>query len=134
MEIKDLEPRQGKVEITVEVVDKGEVRTFSKFGTAGRVCKARAKDDTGQIDLSLWNEQVDQVNIGDKVKISNGYVSEFQGEKQLSTGKFGNLEVLEKSGVTEDEETEASALSNETTDEGEHILTKEEQVEEEFIE
>ena len=30
-----------------------------------------------------------------KVKITNGYVSEFQGELQLTTGKFGKLEVLE---------------------------------------
>ena len=81
MEIKDLQPRQGKVEIVVEIVDKGEVREFSKFGNSGRVCNAAAKDATGEIKLSLWNEQVDQVNVGDKVKISNGYVSEFQGEK-----------------------------------------------------
>ena len=41
-------------------------------------------------------QYVDKVKTGDKVKITNGFVSEFRGEKQLSTGRFGKLEVVEK--------------------------------------
>ncbi|HLC96756.1 MAG TPA: SOSS complex subunit B family protein [Candidatus Nanoarchaeia archaeon] len=96
MAIKDLQPRQGKVELQVEVIEKGDVREFEKFGKKGKVCNAKAKDASGEIVLSLWNEQVDQIGVGDKVKISNGYVSEYQGEMQLSTGKFGKLEVVQK--------------------------------------
>ncbi len=99
MAIKDLEVRQGDVDIVVEVVEKGEVREFEKFGRTGRVCNAKVKDETGEINLTLWNEQIDQINVGDKVHITNGYVSEFQGEKQLTTGKFGKLEVVEKGGA-----------------------------------
>ena len=94
MEIKDLEARQGKVDIVVEVVDKGEIKEFEKFGRSGRVCETKAKDTSGEIALTLWNDQIDQVNVGDKVKVTNGYVSEYQGEKKLSTGKFGELEVV----------------------------------------
>ena len=96
MAIKDLEVRQGEVDIVVEIVEVGEVKEFSKFGKTGRVATAKAKDETGDINLSLWNEQIDQVKAGDKVHITNGYVNEFQGEKQLTTGKFGKLEVVEK--------------------------------------
>jgi len=96
MEVKDLQPKQGKVEVVVEVFEKGDAREFEKFGKKGRVCSAKARDNSGEIILSLWNEQIDQVNPGDKIKITNGYVSEFQGEKQLTTGKFGKLEILEK--------------------------------------
>jgi len=106
MPIKDLQARQGKVDIVVEVVDKGEVREFQKFGKAGRVCNAAVKDETGEIKLTLWNEQIDQVNKGDKVRITNGYVSEFQGEKQLTTGKFGQLEVIEKAEPAEEKKEE----------------------------
>src|SRR3989344_8301394 len=95
MEIKDLQPKQGNVNIVLEVVDKGDVREFQKFGRAGKVCTATAKDTSGEIKLSLWNEQVEMVNIGDKVKIVNGYVNEYQGEKQLTTGRMGKLEVVE---------------------------------------
>lgn len=94
MEIKDLQPKQGNVDITLEIVNKGDVREFEKFGKTGKVCSATAKDTSGEIKLSLWNEQVEQVNEGDTVKITNGYVNEYQGEKQLTTGRMGKLEVV----------------------------------------
>ena len=94
MQIKDLQPKQGKVEIEVEVIEKEAPREFSKFGSAGKLCNAKVKDKTGEIKLTLWNEQVDQINVGDKIKITNGYVSEYQGEMQLSTGRFGKLEKI----------------------------------------
>jgi replication factor A1 len=96
MAIADLEARQGKVDIVVEVVNIGESREFSKFGRTGKVATAIVKDETGEIKLSLWNEQVDMLKPGDKVHITNGYVNEFQGEKQLTAGKFGKLEVVSK--------------------------------------
>jgi replication factor A1 len=95
MAIKDLEVRQGNVDITLDIVEVGAAKEFQKFGKSGRVATAKAKDETGEIKLSLWNEQVDLVKPGIKVHITNGYVNEFQGEKQLTTGKFGKLEVVE---------------------------------------
>jgi replication factor A1 len=106
MAIKDLQPRQGKVDIVVEVIDKGEIREFQKFGRSGRVCSAKVKDETGEIKLTLWNDQIDQVNVGDKLQISNGYVNEFQGEMQLTTGKFGKLEVVGKAEEKEEKKAE----------------------------
>ncbi|MBI1972902.1 DNA-binding protein [Candidatus Woesearchaeota archaeon] len=94
MQISDLKARQGKVDVEAEITEKGEVRTFNKFGKDGRVCNATIKDASGEIKLTLWNDEIDQVNVGDKVKITNGYVNEFQGEKQLTAGRFGKLEVL----------------------------------------
>ncbi len=90
MNIKELSAGQGKVELQAKVVEKGDVRTFEKFGKEGTVCTAVVKDDTGSIKVSLWNEQTEQVNVGDTIKIGNGYVSEFRDELQLSTGKFGH--------------------------------------------
>ena len=94
MEIKDLQAGQGKIDIVVEIAELQETRTFEKFGKSGKVANAKARDASGEITLSLWNEQCDLVKQGDKVHIINGWVSEFKGEKQLSTGKFGRLEVL----------------------------------------
>lgn len=98
MEIKDLQPRMGKVDVVVEVSEKQDAREFNKFGKAGRVCNATVKDATGSVKLTLWNEQVDQVNVGDKVHITNGYVNEYQGEMQLTTGKFGKMELVSGDG------------------------------------
>ena len=94
MKINELKPRQGKIEIEVTITDIGETRTFEKFGKPGRVCNVTASDDTGEIKLTLWNDEIDTIKIGDKVKITNGYVNEFQGEKQLTAGRFGKLEII----------------------------------------
>ena len=102
MAIKDLKIREGNVDIVVEVVDKGEVREFQKFGKPGRVCNAKVKDDSGEVTLTLWNDEIDKVNVGDKLHIKNGYVGEWQGEPQLSAGRFGELEVLESNAPTEE--------------------------------
>ena len=74
MAIKDLQPKQP--------------REFQKFGKAGKVATATVKDSSGTIKMSLWNEQVDQIKPGDKLKITNGYVNEYQGDMQLTTGDF----------------------------------------------
>ena len=97
MNVKDLQARQGKVDLALDIVDVSEPREFDKFGKKGRVANAVAKDETGDIKLTLWNDDVDKVKAGDKVKITNGYVSEWQGELQLGTGKFGTLEVVGES-------------------------------------
>lgn len=103
MAIKDLQARQGNVELTAEVIDISEPREFSKFGRTGKVANAKIKDETGTIKLTLWNEQADIIKKGDKVHITNGWVGEYQGELQLSTGKFGKLEILGKEENAEEE-------------------------------
>lgn len=95
MQIHDLKVGQKSVNIEVEVSSIGEVREFQKYGRQGRVATAIVKDDSGEINLTLWNEDIDKVKEGSKIKVENGYVNEFQGEPQLTAGKFGKLIVLE---------------------------------------
>ena len=94
MAIKDLKIREGNVDIVVEVVDKAEVREFQKFGKPGKVCSATIKDETGQCALSLWNEQIDSVNVGDVVRVTDGYANEWQGNIQVSAGRNGKIEKI----------------------------------------
>lgn len=96
MEIKDIRPQQGNIDLVLEVVDKDEPRMFEKFGKQGQVCNAKVKDETGEISLTLWNDDIDRINVGDKIHLQNGWCSEFRGEKQLSAGKFGKIEVIEQ--------------------------------------
>lgn len=94
MKISDLQVKQGNADVEGEIIEKADAREFSKFGKTGRVANAILQDDSGKVKLSLWNEQVDQVNVGDRISIKNGFVSEWQGEKQLSTGRMGTIEVV----------------------------------------
>ena len=96
MKVKELRAGQGKVDIEVEVKSKAEPRVFNKYGRDLTVCNAVVSDDSGEIALSLWNDDVEKIKAGDKIKITNGYVSEFNGTKQLTSGKFGKIEVLGK--------------------------------------
>lgn len=95
IKISELKVNQGKVEIEATVVSVGELRTYNKFGKDLKVKEATVSDGSGEIKLSVWNEDTDKIEVGKKVKVTNGYVTEFKGEKQLSAGKFGKLEILD---------------------------------------
>ncbi len=95
MLIKELKPKMGVSEITLEIVSKGEARSFASAQGQGVVCSAAAKDETGEeISLTLWNDQCKTVEEGQTIKITNGWTSEYQGQLQISTGKLGTLEVI----------------------------------------
>ena len=130
MNIVDLQSKQGKVEVEGELVELSETRDVNLASGPGKVRNGKLRDSTGEIKMSFWNEQADQVSQGDKIKISNGYVSEYKGELQLSTGKFGSLEILEKqkgiegsvtdhkiAAATKDELEEAEVLEGHKDDE-----------------
>lgn len=111
MKLSELKPGQGKVDVEVVVKSKEDARSFNKYGRELRVANAIVSDDSGEIKLSLWNDEIDKVNIGDKLKITNGYVSEFNGQSQLTAGKFGKIEVVSSEGVKEKLEKKAKKES-----------------------
>ena len=138
MELKDVNPNTGNVDVVVDVVSKDEPRTFEKFGKSGRVCNATISDSSGQLKLTLWNDDIDQVRVGDKIHIQNGWCSEYKGERQLSTGKFGKIEIVEKrpEGVlTNDPKILAREMGEESDDSEDSEGSDEEfdGVDEEFI-
>jgi replication factor A1 len=92
MNISDLNVGQGSVEVEGTLKEIGEVRSFNKFGRELSVANAVLEDSSGSIKLSLWNDDVNKYKEGDVIRVVNGYVNEFQGEKQLTSGKFGKIE------------------------------------------
>lgn len=95
MKIKDLRDNVRGVIIEAKVADKSDTREVtSKFkDETYKVATAIIEDETGSIKLTLWNEQIEQVNVGNTVKVENGYVTSFRGEIQLNIGKYGKLTV-----------------------------------------
>jgi len=134
MQIKDLKPKQGNVDIIVDVIDVGDVREFNKFGKPGKVANAVAKDETGDIKLTLWNDDIEKVKAGDKVHLTNGYVNEWQGEMQLTTGRMGKMEVVGKSDISPSEESDSKIRTNIPTKDGNEDSGEDLNVEEEDIE
>ncbi len=84
-----------KVDIEGVVARKGDTRTVNmRSGGTIDVCDAYLTDDSGEIKLTLWAEDIQAVNNGDRIKITNGYINSFKGEVALTKGKFGKMEVV----------------------------------------
>ncbi len=96
MKIAELKDGMKRVSIEAQVTEKATPRqVHSRFGEETySVCDVMIGDDTGKVKLTLWNEQIAQINVGDKIKVDNGYVTSFQGAIQLNVGKFGKLTVI----------------------------------------
>lgn len=118
--ISELNIGQGNVEIEATIIEIGEIRTFNKYGRELRVADAVIKDDSGSMKLTLWNDDTERFKEGDKIKVSNGFVREFQGEKQLTSGKFGAIEK-----VGEEETSEQETLPTESAEESTETPTEE---------
>jgi len=96
VKIGDLKAGMKGVSIEGTIVDKGSTRSFisRKTGRIVRVAEAKIKDDSGEIILVLWNKQINQVDVGDRVRITNGFVNTYRGNIQLNVGRKGKLEKI----------------------------------------
>lgn len=104
--ISELKAKQGSVEVEGKILEVSPAREFQKFGRPGKVANAILEDDSGKITLSLWNEDVDKVKEGDVIRIKNGYVNEWQGDLQLTAGRYGSIEKPGDEKTTEEEPAE----------------------------
>jgi replication factor A1 len=95
MKISELKAGTGNVEIAGEIVNIETPREINKMGRVLRVANATIKDDSGTITLVLWNDDIDKVQAGNQVKITNGYVNTWQDKTQLTLGKFGKMDIVE---------------------------------------
>jgi len=138
MKIKEIKSGQGSVEVEAVVKELEEIKEFNKYGRVLKLRNAVIEDDSGAVKLSLWNEDVDKFGVGGKIKISKGYVNEFQGEKQLTSGKFGKIEKMggeddvsipTDSSSTMEEPEEAAGISEGTDAVVEQEVASEEAVE-----
>jgi replication factor A1 len=95
--IRDLRVGLRNVSLTAVVVRKSEVRAVtSRDGIPLLVCSATLSDGTGEIPLSVWNNQIGAVAEGDRIEVHGARVRSFRGQIQLSLGKTSSLTVLKK--------------------------------------
>ncbi|HLD85422.1 MAG TPA: OB-fold nucleic acid binding domain-containing protein [archaeon] len=91
MKVSEITPGSSKINVEAKVVEKQPVREVNtKFGQ-NTVCEAVIEDESGNIILVLWGPQANEINVGDNLKIENGFVKEWNGSMQLSVGKFGKI-------------------------------------------
>ena len=95
VKIKELRDGMKRVNVKGTVTEKSDPREVtSRFkDQTYRVCTAVMSDETGTIKLTLWNDQIEMVNVNDVIRIENGYITSFRGEIQLNVGRYGKLTV-----------------------------------------
>lgn len=92
MKIAELNVGQGDIVVAGTVKELDELKIINKYGRELKLRNVVIEDDSGSIKLTLWNEDAEKFAVGDTVKVINGYVNEFNGEKQLTAGKQGKIE------------------------------------------
>lgn len=96
MNIDEIKRGMSGISIEGKIVDISEPRRVrTRYGPRS-VADATLEDATGSIRLSLWEERIETVNTGDKVKIRGAYVTEFRNELQLNIPRSGKVEITEE--------------------------------------
>jgi len=82
------------VNVTAKVVSKSEAKdvTSGKDGMPHQVCDALVGDETGCIVLTLWDKNIGVAEVGETVRVENGYVNLYRGNMRLNIGRFGKIE------------------------------------------
>jgi replication factor A1 len=95
LKVNELRDGMKRVNIQARVTEKSDSRqVVSRFkDQTYRVATATVADETGTVKLTLWNDQIELVNVNNTVRVENGYVTSFRGEIQLNVGKYGTLTV-----------------------------------------
>ena len=86
---------KSKINIEGTLERKEEKRTIN-LKTGGTIDTASIflVDSVGEIKVTLWGDEVDKINNGNKIRIENGYTNTFKGDISLTKGKWGKLEIL----------------------------------------
>lgn len=96
MKISDLGTDTRNIELIATVISKGDIHEVdTRYGSAN-ICDAVLDDGTGRIKWRLWRGQINMVNVGDIVKVENGFIRTFYGEKVLNLGSDGRITVLHR--------------------------------------
>jgi len=95
MKIGEIKIGMSNVTLEAKVIDISEIReVMTRFGRRN-VADALLEDDTGQIKMSLWQDQIKRIKVGNKVSVTGAFVTEFRGNLQLNVPRSGKIEVVE---------------------------------------
>ncbi len=91
--IDEIEPLEKEVNIIFKIIEQNEVREIYKRNTGEihRVCDFLVADDTAQILLTLWQDDIDNVEVGEVYMLEDGFANVFQNHLRLTKGRTGIL-------------------------------------------
>jgi replication factor A1 len=96
MTVEELDPEADDVEITGEIAELPTPRAVSTRYGQKRIVTVVFEDETGQVDLTLWEEEIDAIEEGAEVHIEGAYVREWADDIQLNISRDGTIERIEE--------------------------------------
>ncbi len=82
----------ANIEATITAIS--PVRDVTTSRGASKVADATLQDDSGTITLTLWGDDSARFSVGQKIKIADGWVKDFRGKLQVSTGRSGTISIV----------------------------------------
>jgi len=97
-QIKDLRVGMKRVNIKARVQEVSQPRLVTtRFGFYANVANALITDETGTIQLPLWNKQIKEISVDDFIQVENAKVIVFRGVRQLRVSRSGKVEIVKNS-------------------------------------
>jgi len=97
-QIKDLRLGMRRVNVKARVLEVSPPRVVAtRFGFYANVTNVLITDETGTIQLPLWNKQINEISVGDLIQVENADVIAFKGVHQLKVGRSGKVSVVKNS-------------------------------------
>ncbi len=96
MKISEIQKGMSNVSVKGEVLDVSDQREVNTRYGKKKVASAVIEDDSGEIKLTLWEDQINDVKVGDNISITGAYVTEFKNVLQLNIPRSGKMEIEEK--------------------------------------
>ena len=94
--VVDLVPGSPVQRLELVILRKYPRRLVNSKNYTGALAAACGRDETGLVGLVLWNGDVGKVQVGDIIRIQNGWCRRRDGEIVVSTGRSGTLEVIDR--------------------------------------
>jgi replication factor A1 len=104
--VSDLRPGLRGINVKVKCLSKNEEREVvsKNTGDALRVTEALVGDQSGSILLTLWNDDIDKIELEKVYQLNNTYTSVFKGSLRLNIGRDGTAAEINEA-ITEVNET-----------------------------
>lgn len=91
--IKDIADGMRNIDLTGKILSISDIRTFNGQNGEGKVCNVYVGDDTGKINLTLWNEKTDvlkELIVGDSIEILNtsAKINNYNQNAEIQVGSY----------------------------------------------
>ena len=96
LQVNDLKPNRPIKMLDLIILRVYPRRLIYSDSYTGPVAAACGRDETGLVGIVLWNEQIDEIRIGDIVRFESGWCQMRDGELIVSTGMNGRLRIIDR--------------------------------------